>query len=100
MPSKKRAYLQQFGIIHLSNPDLTYIRNLREKQNYIYALPPIENLNQEPFSVIYFFFHPPTWLETTMPTARRARIFTRWRLIFSKLSKIAKSFAKLLEEYF
>ena len=24
---------------------------------------PLENLNQEPFSVIYFFFHPPTWLE-------------------------------------
>ena len=27
---------------------------LREKQNYIYALPPFENLNQEPFSVIFF----------------------------------------------
>ena len=47
-----------------------------------------------------FFFHPPTWLETTMPTARRARIFTRWRLVFPKLPKIVKSFAKLLEEYF
>jgi len=35
-----------------------------------------------------------------MPTARRARIFTRWRLVFPKLPKIAKSFAKLLEEYF
>ena len=27
MSNKKRAYLQQFGIIHLPNPDLTYIRN-------------------------------------------------------------------------
>jgi len=35
-----------------------------------------------------------------MPTARRARIFMRWRLVFLKLPKIAKSFAKLLEEYF
>jgi hypothetical protein len=27
MPSKKRVDLQQFGIIDLPNPDLTYIRN-------------------------------------------------------------------------
>ena len=27
MPSKKRVYLQQFGIIHMTNPNLTYIRN-------------------------------------------------------------------------
>jgi hypothetical protein len=27
MPSKKRVHLQQFGIIHLPNTDLTYIRN-------------------------------------------------------------------------
>jgi hypothetical protein len=27
MPSKKRVHLQQFGIIHLPNPYLTYIRN-------------------------------------------------------------------------
>jgi len=31
---------------------------------------------------------------------RAARIFTHWRLIFPKLPKIIKSFAKLLEEYF
>jgi len=28
----------------LPNPDITYIRNLREKQNYVYAIPPHENL--------------------------------------------------------
>jgi hypothetical protein len=27
MPSKKRVHLQQFDIIHLPNPDLTYIGN-------------------------------------------------------------------------
>jgi hypothetical protein len=27
----KRVYLQQFGIIHLPNPDLTYIRNLERE---------------------------------------------------------------------
>ena len=55
MPSKKRVYLQQFGIIHLPNPDLTYIRNPEREIKLYYALPPLENLNQEPFSVIYFF---------------------------------------------
>jgi hypothetical protein len=37
MPSKKRAHLQQFGIIHLSNINLTYIRS-PERENYVYAL--------------------------------------------------------------
>jgi hypothetical protein len=49
---------------------------LREKQNYVYALPPVENLHQELFSVIYFFFQHPTCLETTIPTANRVPIFT------------------------
>jgi hypothetical protein len=31
MQSKKRIHLQQFGIIHLPNPDLTYIRNPERK---------------------------------------------------------------------
>jgi hypothetical protein len=35
MPSKKRVHLQQFGIILLLNLDLTYIRNPREKENYV-----------------------------------------------------------------
>jgi hypothetical protein len=42
---KKRVHLQQFGINHLPNPDLTYIGTLREKQNYVSTLPPLENLN-------------------------------------------------------
>ena len=58
MSNKKKAYLQQFGIIHLPNPNLTYIRNLREKQNYIYVIPPLENLNQEPFLCYLFLFSP------------------------------------------
>jgi hypothetical protein len=68
--------------------------------NYVYALPPVENLHQELFSVIYFFFQHPTCLETTIPTANRVPIFRHWRLFFSKLSKIVKSFTKLLKEYF
>jgi hypothetical protein len=52
---KKRVHLQQFGIIHLPSLDLTYINNMREKQNYVYALPPLENLDHESFSILYFF---------------------------------------------
>jgi hypothetical protein len=35
--SKKRVHLQQFGIIHLSNPDLIYIRN--PERNKILFMP-------------------------------------------------------------
>ena len=38
IPSKKRVYLQQFGIIHLPNPDLTYIRN-SERETKLYLCP-------------------------------------------------------------
>jgi vacuolar-type H+-ATPase subunit I/STV1 len=62
MPSKKMSLSSTVGIIHLSNSYLTYIRNLREKQNYVYVIPPLENLYQESFSLLYLFFHPPTWL--------------------------------------
>jgi hypothetical protein len=37
MPSKQRVHLQQFGIIHLPNPDLTYIRN--PERNKILFMP-------------------------------------------------------------
>jgi hypothetical protein len=35
MQSKKRIHLQQFGIVHLPNPDLTYIGN-PERNKIIY----------------------------------------------------------------
>jgi hypothetical protein len=56
MPSKKRVHLQQFGIIHLPNLDLTYIRNPKKKQNYVYAHPPLGNLHQESFSILPSWF--------------------------------------------
>jgi hypothetical protein len=56
----KKVHLQQFGIIHLSNPDLTYIRDSERKQNYVYVLPPFGNLHRESSSFLYFFFYPPT----------------------------------------
>jgi hypothetical protein len=56
MQSKKRIHLQQFGIIHLPNPDLIYIRN--PERNKILCVPfhLLENLHQESFSILYFFF--------------------------------------------
>jgi hypothetical protein len=68
MPSKKRVRLQQFGIIHLPNPDLTYIRNLRKKQNYVATLPPLENLNQESWEKIKLFYTlPPLLIRVDAP---------------------------------
>jgi hypothetical protein len=60
MQSKKRIHLQQFGIIHLPNPDLIYIRNPVEKQNYVCALPPLEKLTSGILLYSLFPFHPPT----------------------------------------
>jgi hypothetical protein len=82
----------------LSLNSLTKLRsNLHEepgeKQNYVYTLPPLKNLHREPFSVIYFFFHHPTCLEMTMPTASRAHLFTRWRLFF----QVAKNYQVLYQ---
>jgi hypothetical protein len=37
MPNKKTVTLQEFGIIHLPNPDLTYIRN--PERNKIMFMP-------------------------------------------------------------
>jgi hypothetical protein len=52
---KKRIHLQQFGIIHLPNPDLHYIRN--PERNKIMHVPfhLLKNLYQESFSILYFF---------------------------------------------
>jgi hypothetical protein len=84
---KKRVHLQQFGIIHLPSLDLTYINNMREKQNYVYALPPLENLDHESFSILYFFTPSyRTWHvgETPMLTRIGARIFPCGDVSFAK----------------
>jgi hypothetical protein len=90
--------VQQFGIIHLPNPDLTYIMNPeRNRIMFIYVLPPLGNLHQESFSILYFFFHPPTYRETTMATTIRARIYARGEVSFAKFLFFPSWFDKLLE---
>jgi hypothetical protein len=90
MQSKKRFHLQQFGIIHLPNPNLTYVC----------VLPPLKNLNQESFSILYFLFHPPTYRETPMATTIRARIYARGKVSFAKFLFLPSWFAKLLKANF
>jgi hypothetical protein len=53
---KKRIHLQQFGIIHLPNPDLTYIRNPERNKIMYVPFHLLKNLHQESFSILYFFF--------------------------------------------
>ena len=48
----------------MPNLDITYIRNMREKQNYVYALPPYENLHQEPETETKLFLCPSTSSDT------------------------------------
>jgi hypothetical protein len=93
----KNSSSKQLVIIQLPNSDLTYIGNLREKQNYVYTLLPLQNLHQEPF---YFCFHPPTKRETSMATGVVARIFTRWEAWDAELLLMTSCFAKLLEAFF
>jgi hypothetical protein len=44
----------------LAKPRSNLIQDSWKKQNYVYAFPPLGNLHQESFSILYFFFHPPT----------------------------------------
>jgi hypothetical protein len=55
-----------------------------ENQNYAGALPPLENLHQESSSILYFFFHPPTYRETPMATTICVRIYARGEVSFAK----------------
>jgi hypothetical protein len=60
MSSKKNELISNGHNLLVKHIYLTFIRNLREKQYYIYALPPFENLYREYFSILYFFALPPS----------------------------------------
>jgi uncharacterized membrane protein len=83
MPSKKGVNLQQFGIIHLPNTDLTYVRN--PKRNKIMFMPSTSwKLTSGILLYFLFFFHPPTKRETSMATTIRMRIYARGEVSFAK----------------
>jgi hypothetical protein len=72
MQSKKRIHLQQFGIIHLPNPDLTYIRNPERNKIMYVPFHLLKNLHQESFSILYFFFTlPPRGKQRWQPRSAR-----------------------------
>jgi hypothetical protein len=56
MQSKKRIHLKQFGIIHLSNPDLTYIRNLERNKIMYVPFHLLKTYIRNPSLFFIFFF--------------------------------------------
>jgi hypothetical protein len=96
MESKKRIHLQRFDILHLPNPDLTYIRNPERNKIMYVPFHLLKNLHQESFSILYFF-SPSHLRETTMATTIRARIYARGEVSFAKFLFLPSWFAKLLE---
>jgi hypothetical protein len=55
MPSKKKVHLQQFDIIHLSNSDLTYIKN-PERNKIMFGK--LQEVSIVVYYILYFFFTP------------------------------------------
>jgi hypothetical protein len=52
-----------------------------DKQNYVYVFPPLENLYQKSFSILYFFTAPPTGKRRWQPRSARAYMRAeRWVL--------------------
>jgi hypothetical protein len=52
------------------------------------------------FSILYFFFHPPTPLGHAMPTPIGACIFLCGKVSFAKFLFLPSQFVKLLEDNF
>jgi hypothetical protein len=100
MQSKKRIHLQQFGIIQLPNPDLTYIRNPERNKIMYVPFHLLKNLHQESFFILYFFFtlSPPGGKQRWQP--RSARAYMRVGVSFAKFLFLPSWFAKLLEAIF
>jgi hypothetical protein len=85
MPNKKRVHLQQFGIIHLPNTDLTYIRNSERNKKFLF---PFRN-----HSLFFIsFFHPPTY-------ARGEVSFAKFLFLPSWFAKLKAIFLVLPKSY-
>jgi hypothetical protein len=68
----------------LPNPDLIYIWNPERNKIMMVSFPPLKNLHQESLSILYSFFHPPTYRKTPMATTIRAHIYVCGEVIFAK----------------
>ena len=74
MSSKKKAYLQQFGIIHLPNPDLTYIRN-PERETKLYLCPSTSWKLKSGTLLCYLFLFSPSHLTRNHDANRAPRAY-------------------------
>jgi hypothetical protein len=89
MQSKKRIHFQQFGIIHLPNTDLTYIKNPERNKIMYVSFHLLKNLQQESFSILYFFFTlPPRGKQRWQP--RSGAHICAWGGEFCQVSIFAK----------
>jgi hypothetical protein len=86
-PSKKvcqlkKVHLQQFGMIHLPNPDLTYIRNLKRNKIIFMPFHLLETYIRNPsLFFISFFTLPPRGKRRWQPRSARAYMrMGRWVL--------------------
>jgi hypothetical protein len=93
MSSKKRVHLQQFGIIHLSNTDLPYIRN-PERNKKIFMPSTSWKLTSGILLYSSFLFSP-SHLE-----GNGARIYACDEVSFAKFLFLQSWFVKLLEDNF
>jgi hypothetical protein len=87
------------GVINLSNPQLTYIRNLERNKIMFMPLQLLKNLHQEP-SLFLIYFSPPTYRETSMAITIHARIYARGEVSFAKFLFLPSWFVKQLEANF
>jgi hypothetical protein len=99
MPSKKRVHLQQFGIIHLPNTDLTYIRNPERNKKLFRPFHLLETyIRNLSLFFISFFTLPPRgkrrWQHDT-----RAHICA-WGGEFCQVSIFAKLVCQTVGEQF
>jgi hypothetical protein len=90
MQSKKRVHLKWFEIIHLTNPDLIYIRNPERNKIIFVTFHLFKTYIRNPslffisFFILYFFFSPSHQQETTRTTTIRACIYARGEVSFAK----------------
>jgi hypothetical protein len=88
--SSKRVDLQQFDIIYLPNPDLTYIRNPERNKIIFMLFHLLKTCIRNPSLFFISFFTLPSGLDTPMATEIGACIFSRGEESLAKVSIFAK----------
>jgi hypothetical protein len=99
MPSKKRVHLQQFGIIHLPNSDLTYIRN-PERNKILFMSSTSWKLTSRIILYSLFLFSPSHLQGNTDGNHDPRAIYTRGEVSFAKFLLLPSRFTKPLEANF